>query len=126
MAIGFLFLGAGRYTLSTSNEAIGALVCALYPHFPITPVDNRYHMQVPPAPPPRREFATRLAGALLTSLCAIDRPPRTRHCGISTCSPLNPGALWRVMSTRTKPATSPSKCSPPVTMTQLYFSAGSV
>jgi anaphase-promoting complex subunit 1 len=58
MAIGFLFLGAGRYTLSTSNEAIGALVCALYPHFPITPVDNRYHMQVPhhllaPGPRPR-------------------------------------------------------------------------
>jgi hypothetical protein len=46
MAIGFLFLGVGRYALSTSNEAIGALVCALYPHFPITPVDNRYHMQV--------------------------------------------------------------------------------
>jgi anaphase-promoting complex subunit 1 len=45
MAIGFLFLGAGRYTLSTSNRAIGALVCALYPHFPITPTDNRYHMQ---------------------------------------------------------------------------------
>jgi len=46
MAIGFLFLGLGRYTLSTSNTAIGALVCALYPHFPVSPLDNRYHMQV--------------------------------------------------------------------------------
>ncbi len=45
MAIGFLFLGGGRYTLSTSASAIAVLVCALYPRFPIHTGDNRYHLQ---------------------------------------------------------------------------------
>ncbi|XP_031572163.1 anaphase-promoting complex subunit 1-like [Actinia tenebrosa] len=45
MAIGLLFLGGGRYTLSSSGPAIAALVCALYPKFPISSTDNRYHLQ---------------------------------------------------------------------------------
>jgi anaphase-promoting complex subunit 1 len=42
MAIGFLFMGGGRATLCTSNEAIAALVIALYPRFPISTTDCRY------------------------------------------------------------------------------------
>ncbi|KAM8947728.1 anaphase-promoting complex subunit 1 isoform 2-T2 [Pelodytes ibericus] len=45
MALGLLFLGGGRYTLSTSNSSIAALLCALYPHFPVHSTDNRYHLQ---------------------------------------------------------------------------------
>ncbi|XP_067276723.1 anaphase-promoting complex subunit 1 isoform X1 [Pseudorasbora parva] len=45
MALGLLCLGGGRYTLSTSNSAIAALLCALYPHFPAHSTDNRYHLQ---------------------------------------------------------------------------------
>uniref|UniRef100_S4RPY3 Uncharacterized protein n=1 Tax=Petromyzon marinus TaxID=7757 RepID=S4RPY3_PETMA len=47
MALGFLFLGAGRCSLSTSNSAIAALLCALYPRFPAHSTDNRprYHLQ---------------------------------------------------------------------------------
>ncbi|XP_031434697.1 anaphase-promoting complex subunit 1 isoform X2 [Clupea harengus] len=45
MALGLLLLGGGRYTLSTSNSAIAALLCALYPHFPVHSTDNRYHLQ---------------------------------------------------------------------------------
>lgn len=45
MALGFLFLGAGRFTLSRSPTAIAALVCALFPKFPIHSNDNRYHLQ---------------------------------------------------------------------------------
>lgn len=45
MAIGFQFLGAGRFTLSRSPEAIAALICALFPKFPIHSNDNRYHLQ---------------------------------------------------------------------------------
>ncbi|CAJ0827221.1 63_t:CDS:10 [Entrophospora sp. SA101] len=45
MALGFLFLGGGHYTLSTSNKAIAALVCSLFPRYPIEPYDNRAHLQ---------------------------------------------------------------------------------
>ncbi|XP_058056277.1 anaphase-promoting complex subunit 1 [Anopheles bellator] len=45
MALGFLFLGGGRYTLSRSPAAIAALVCALFPKFPTYSNDNRYHLQ---------------------------------------------------------------------------------
>uniref|UniRef100_A0A8C4LFD5 Anaphase promoting complex subunit 1 n=1 Tax=Equus asinus TaxID=9793 RepID=A0A8C4LFD5_EQUAS len=36
-----------RYSLSTSNSSIAALLCALYPHFPAHGTDNRqqYHLQ---------------------------------------------------------------------------------
>lgn len=46
MAIGFLFLGGGRFTISTSsNTNIAALVISLYPHFPMNCNNNRYHLQ---------------------------------------------------------------------------------
>lgn len=45
MALGILFLGSCRYSLSTSPESIGALVCALYPIYPNHSSDNRYHLQ---------------------------------------------------------------------------------
>lgn len=45
MAIGFLFLGAGRFTLLRTKEAVAALVCALFPKFPTHSNDNRYHLQ---------------------------------------------------------------------------------
>ena len=41
MAIGLLFLGGGRYTLSTSGPAIAALLCSIYPRFPENSSDNR-------------------------------------------------------------------------------------
>lgn len=46
MALGFLFLGAGRRTFSTSNPAIAALLIALFPKFPATTSDQRCHLQV--------------------------------------------------------------------------------
>ena len=45
MALGILFLGACRYSFSASPEAIGALICALYPIYPNHSSDNRYHLQ---------------------------------------------------------------------------------
>ncbi|XP_065660654.1 anaphase-promoting complex subunit 1 isoform X4 [Hydra vulgaris] len=45
MAIGFLFLGGGRYTLKTDNVAIACLLCSLYPKWPINSKDNLYHLQ---------------------------------------------------------------------------------
>lgn len=45
MALGFLFLGAGRFTISRSPESIAALICALFPKFPTHSNDNRYHLQ---------------------------------------------------------------------------------
>ncbi|KAL1962750.1 hypothetical protein VTN77DRAFT_9204 [Rasamsonia byssochlamydoides] len=45
MAIGMLFLGGGSYTLGTSNLAIASLLCAFYPIFPTTVLDNKCHLQ---------------------------------------------------------------------------------
>lgn len=45
MALGLLFLGGGRYTLSNSPSSVAALVCAFYPKFPTHSNDNRYHLQ---------------------------------------------------------------------------------
>ncbi|TYZ65442.1 hypothetical protein PybrP1_011721 [[Pythium] brassicae (nom. inval.)] len=44
-AIGLLFLGGGRATVSQSNEAIAALVVALFPMYPMNTADNKYHLQ---------------------------------------------------------------------------------
>ena len=46
MSLGFLFLGGGRYSLATSNEAIAALIISCFPKFPTHSNDNRYHLQV--------------------------------------------------------------------------------
>ncbi|KAJ5555529.1 hypothetical protein N7461_003999 [Penicillium sp. DV-2018c] len=45
MAIGVLFLGGGSYTLGTSNRAVASLICAFYPLFPTTVLDNKCHLQ---------------------------------------------------------------------------------
>lgn len=45
MAIGLLFLGQGRVTLSTANLSIASLLCAFYPLFPREVMDNRAHLQ---------------------------------------------------------------------------------
>lgn len=41
MALGLLFFGGGRYTLSTSAESVAALIIAFYPKFPTHSNDNR-------------------------------------------------------------------------------------
>ncbi|KAE8695610.1 Anaphase-promoting complex subunit 1 [Hibiscus syriacus] len=45
LAIGFLFLGGGTRTFSTSNSSIAALLITLYPQLPTGPNDNRCHLQ---------------------------------------------------------------------------------
>ncbi|KAJ5152905.1 Negative regulator of mitosis [Penicillium canariense] len=45
MAIGTLFLGGGSYTLGTSDLAVASLLCAFYPIFPTTVLDNKCHLQ---------------------------------------------------------------------------------
>lgn len=44
MSLGFLFLGSGAFTFSRNNLAIASLLCSLYPIFPSSPSDNRYHL----------------------------------------------------------------------------------
>jgi anaphase-promoting complex subunit 1 len=63
MSIGLLFLGGGRHTLATNDRAVAFLFCALYPKFPITPIDNRFHLA------PFRHF---------WALCVVDRCLITR------------------------------------------------
>jgi hypothetical protein len=45
MAMGLLFLGGGRCTMSNTRESVAALLCAVYPAWPATPGDNMLHLQ---------------------------------------------------------------------------------
>ncbi|KAI4155192.1 MAG: hypothetical protein LQ341_000225 [Variospora aurantia] len=45
LAIGVLFLGGGTHSFGTSNVAVASLLCAFYPLFPTTVLDNRSHLQ---------------------------------------------------------------------------------
>ncbi|KAL8683055.1 MAG: hypothetical protein Q9186_000965 [Xanthomendoza sp. 1 TL-2023] len=45
MAIGVLYLGGGTHSLGTSNIAVASLLCAFYPLFPTTVLDNKSHLQ---------------------------------------------------------------------------------
>jgi len=45
MAIGFLSLGKSQYSFGNSDFEIAALLLAIYPKFPSSPSDNRYHLQ---------------------------------------------------------------------------------
>lgn len=45
MAIGALFLGGGTQTFGTSSLAVASLLCAFYPVFPTTVLDNKSHLQ---------------------------------------------------------------------------------
>lgn len=51
-ALGFLFLGGGLRTFGTGDEAVAALVAAIYPVYPDDPRDQRYHLQVIIKPTP--------------------------------------------------------------------------
>ncbi|KAL6721067.1 Anaphase-promoting complex subunit 1 [Lecanora helva] len=44
-AIGVLFMGGGTHTFGTSNVAVASLLCAFYPLFPNTVLDNKPHLQ---------------------------------------------------------------------------------
>eukprot|EP01080_Neovahlkampfia_damariscottae_P001014 gene1014-9920_t len=46
MCLGILFLGAGRYSLSTSPLSIAALIISFYQRFPMNSNDNQYHLQL--------------------------------------------------------------------------------
>lgn len=41
MALGLLFLGGGKYTLSNNPSAVAALIISLFPKFPTHSNDNR-------------------------------------------------------------------------------------
>lgn len=45
MSIGFLYLGNCQYSFENSDFAIAAMLCAVYPKFPSSVSDNRYHLQ---------------------------------------------------------------------------------
>lgn len=45
IAIGVLFLGGGSFTFGTSNIAVASLICAFYPLFPTSVLDNKSHLQ---------------------------------------------------------------------------------
>ena len=45
MSLGFLFLGSGSCTFGRSKFQIACLLISLFPTFPNTPWDNRYHLQ---------------------------------------------------------------------------------
>ena len=45
MAIGFIFLGYGNYTFNREDMSVAALLLSLYPVFPNSPGDNRWHLQ---------------------------------------------------------------------------------
>ena len=44
-AIGTLFMGGGTHTFGTTNIATASLLCALYPLFPNSVLDNKSHLQ---------------------------------------------------------------------------------
>ena len=45
MAVGSLFLGGGTHSFGTSDLAVASLLCAFYPLFPISVLDNKSHLQ---------------------------------------------------------------------------------
>ena len=45
MAIGFIFLGYGNYTFNRENLSIAALLISIFPQFPNSPTDNKWHLQ---------------------------------------------------------------------------------
>jgi anaphase-promoting complex subunit 1 len=45
MAIGFIFLGFGNYTFNREDMSIASLFISIFPQFPNTPTDNKWHLQ---------------------------------------------------------------------------------
>jgi anaphase-promoting complex subunit 1 len=90
LAGGLLFLSGGRASLSTSNEALAALLIALYPTWPTTPTDQRCHLQVRvrvAASAPR----SCSNGCALQRRCGVRAPhpwPRRTCCAVLCCAVL--------------------------------------
>ena len=74
MALGLLFMGGGATTFSTDDEAVAALVIALYPKFPRSTTDNRHHHQVgdphSELHPPGFPHRVKLSAAMLGLKCS--------------------------------------------------------
>lgn len=45
MAIGFICLGYGNYSFNRSDMGIASLLISIYPMFPNSPSDNKWHLQ---------------------------------------------------------------------------------
>lgn len=45
MAIGFVFLGFGNFTFNREDMSIAALLISIFPQFPNSPSDNKWHLQ---------------------------------------------------------------------------------
>ncbi|KAJ3276875.1 Anaphase-promoting complex subunit 1 [Terramyces sp. JEL0728] len=45
LSLGMLFMGQGTVTLGNSDLAVASLFCSLFPIFPTSAADNRYHLQ---------------------------------------------------------------------------------
>ncbi|KAL9932390.1 hypothetical protein V8E36_008869 [Tilletia maclaganii] len=78
LALGFLFLGGGRYTFGTSDGAIACLLIACFPRFPATSSENRAHLQAYRhlwvlAVEPRLVVAQDVESGVVQSLDAVSR-----------------------------------------------------
>lgn len=105
-AIGALFIGGGTCTFGTSNLATASLLCAFYPLFPTSVLDNKSHLQ-----------AFRHFWVLATERrCLIPRD-------IDTMSPLSvPIVVVTTTTTITtpQPSSSPSSDNGPAATHQLH------
>lgn len=45
MALGFIFLGYGNYTFNREDMSIASLLISIFPQFPNSPTDNKWHLQ---------------------------------------------------------------------------------
>jgi anaphase-promoting complex subunit 1 len=45
MALGFLYMGGGQYSLRNDVESVAAILCSVFPRFPSSTQDNRAHLQ---------------------------------------------------------------------------------
>lgn len=45
MALGFIFLGYGNYTFNRQDMSVAALLISVFPQFPNSPTDNKWHLQ---------------------------------------------------------------------------------
>ena len=45
MALGFVFLGYGNYTFNREDMSVASLLICIFPQFPNSPTDNKWHLQ---------------------------------------------------------------------------------
>lgn len=74
MAIGLLFLGGGKLTLSNTSESIAALLIAFYPTWPRDAADNTVHLQIL-----RHFYVLAVTGRLIQTIDAITSQPVSVH-----------------------------------------------